>query len=59
MFDNPKFLFGKYKGRAIANVPRDYLEWYLANVEPDKHKGFRKAVEARLAIWNGKRKENK
>jgi len=32
MSDILKFPFGKYKGQAITNVPKEYLAWALANM---------------------------
>lgn len=53
-----KFRFGKYKGRAVGNVPRDYLEWYL-RVQSDsdscKYKEFNQAVRDKLAEWDNKK----
>ena len=54
-YSNPKFLFGKYKGRAIANVPRDYLEWYVATTEGEndsRYRVFRERVIAQLQMWD-------
>ena len=54
-YSNPKFLFGKYKGRAIANVPRDYLEWYVATTESEndsRYRVFRERVIAQLQTWD-------
>jgi hypothetical protein len=53
-YKNPKFLFGKYRGRAVANVPRDYLEWYVASTDtPDfAYQAFRTAVINQLAAWD-------
>lgn len=54
-YSNPKFLFGKYKGRAIANVPRDYLEWYVATTESEndsRYRVFRERVIAQLQMWD-------
>jgi hypothetical protein len=32
-----RLTFGKYKGKPIADVPRDYLQWALANVANLSH----------------------
>ena len=58
-YTNPKFLFGKYKGRAIANVPREYLEWYLATTETEidpKYRVFRERVVAQLVAWDSQKR---
>jgi hypothetical protein len=61
-YTNPKFLFGRYRGRAISNVPRDYLEWYVAStsVDPDpKYRAFRDSVIAQLIKWDSQRRVSK
>lgn len=53
MDNNPKFSAGMFKGRAIANTPREYLEWYLEfNREDTPEPEFREAVIRLLAKWD-------
>ena len=47
MYYEPRLHFGKYKGEHVANLPRSYLRWLLAECEgldPD----LRYAVKAEL-----------
>jgi hypothetical protein len=38
--------FGKHKGKKLAEIPKDYLEWCLKNIEDDKVK---RKIEAFLS----------
>lgn len=55
-YQNPKFLFGKYQGKSIANVPRDYLEWYVSQPIDDRYQSFKTAVLNQLAKWDSMKK---
>jgi len=43
---DPELWFGKYKGKRLSEVPRDYLEW-LVSQEPQTREGRRLITAAR------------
>lgn len=47
-----EFTFGKHKGKAVHEVPRDYLEWWLTSdsAKRDQNQELRAAVELHLGL---------
>lgn len=43
--------FGKYKGELLENVPTDYIEWCLENMELNP--SLQREMEAQLALKRG------
>lgn len=48
-----KLMFGRFKGRPLDNVPRDYLEWLLSRDIDDY---LREGIKAVLAEWDAMKK---
>lgn len=53
-----KMPFGKYQGRAITNIPRDYLEWaleYMTALRPDQLREIKNLLDKYKSMERQKR----
>lgn len=52
MSETVRMPFGKHKGEPVEDLPADYIEWFLGNVERISP-SLQREMEAQLAMKRG------